>query len=189
MIKIHNLYFKTFPFFFRYSYQIIHLHYEENENTRLKIDLIQNVKYLEKHALPWETPWETRCTPFAKSNGRFFHTQKSTCPIWTIFGRFLKCILVISGHFLWKIYWLLTLTRFALRFKGDVVFSKLSLNIIVNFKGWNSTDSGEILETLILTRCLNLVQISWRFASLLQNHSRKSVGHCVRLSAGLCMQK
>ena len=29
------------------------------------------------------------------------------------------------------------------------------------------TDPGDILETLILTRCLNLVQISWRLASLL----------------------
>ena len=65
----------------------------------------------------------------------------------------------------------------------NVIFSKLSLNIIINFMEWNLTDSGEILETLISTRCLNFVQISWRLASLVQSHSWKSVGHCVRLSA------
>ena len=31
-------------------------------------------------------------------------------------------------------------------------FFKLSLNIIVNFMEWNSTDSDEILETLIFTQ-------------------------------------
>ena len=70
-----------------------------------------------------------------------------------------------------------------------VIFSKLSLNIFDNFMKWNLTDSSEILETLIWARCLNLVQISWRLASLLLNHSRKTVGHGVRLSASLCMQK
>ena len=68
------------------------------------------------------------------------------------------------------------------------IFSKLSLNIFVNFLKWNFTDSAEILETLILTRCFNLVEISWRLASLLQNHSRKNVGHGVRVSASLSMQ-
>ena len=37
-------------------------------------------------------------TPFAKSNGRFFQTQKSTwCPhpIYTMFGRFIGCMLVV----------------------------------------------------------------------------------------------
>ena len=53
----------------------------------------------------------------------------------------------------------------------------------------NLTDSGEILEFLILTHYPNLIQISWQLALLLQNYSRKSVGHCVRLSANLCMQK
>ena len=68
------------------------------------------------------------------------------------------------------------------------IFQKLSFNIIDNFMEWNLTDSGEILETLILTHCLNLEQISWWLASLLQNHSRKSVGHCVRLSSSLWTQ-
>ena len=71
----------------------------------------------------------------------------------------------------------------------NVIFAKLSLNIIVNIMEWNLTDLGEMLETLILTRWPNLVQISWRLVSVLQNHSRKSVGHYVRLSASLCMQK
>ena len=44
------------------------------------------------------------------------------------------------------------------------------------------------LWNVMFTRCLNLVQISWSLASLLQNHSRKSVGHCVRLSSSPCMQ-
>ena len=37
-------------------------------------------------------------TPFAKSNGRFFQTQKSSwCPhpICIIFGRFMECMLVV----------------------------------------------------------------------------------------------
>ena len=68
------------------------------------------------------------------------------------------------------------------------IFLKTSLNIIINFIEWDLTDSDEILETLFLTRCLKLVQISWRLASLLQKHSRKRVGHCVRLSASVCMQ-
>ena len=129
--------------------------------------------------------------PSPKAMANFFQTQKSTSclhPFCITFGRFMKSV---SGHFLWKIYWLLSLTRYAPRSKGDeciVFLSKLSLNIIVNFIEWNFTDSGEILTTLILTR-LNLVQISWRLASLLQNHSRKSVGRCVRLSAILCMQR
>ena len=38
-------------------------------------------------------------------------------------------------------------------------FFKSSLNIIVNFIELDLTDSDEILETLFLTRCLNLVQI------------------------------
>ena len=41
---------------------------------------------------------EDTYTPFAKSNGRFFQTQKLTwClhPICTIFGKFMKCILVV----------------------------------------------------------------------------------------------
>ena len=62
-----------------------------------------------------------------------------------------------------------------------VFFSKLSLNIFVNLMKWNFTDSGEILEKLILTLCLNLVHIPWRLASLLQNNSWKGVGHGVRL--------
>ena len=125
-------------------------------------------------------------TPFAKSNGRFFQTQKSTwCldPICKIFSRSTKCILP-SSHFFRKIYWLLALTRYAPMFKGDERnLLKLSLNIFVNFMEWNLTDSGEILPIVILTRCLNLnlVQISWRLATLLQNHSRKGVGHCVHL--------
>ena len=57
----------------------------------------------------------------------------------------------------------------------NVFFSKLSLNIIVNFIDWNLTDSGKIFETVILICCLNLVQISCRLLSLFQNHSRKSV--------------
>ena len=71
----------------------------------------------------------------------------------------------------------------------NVCFSKLSLNIIVNFMEWNFTHSGEILETLIVAHFLNLVRISWWLASLLQNHSQRSVGHCVRLSASLCKRK
>ena len=55
----------------------------------------------------------------------------------------------------------------------SVIFFKSSLNIIVHFIECNLTDSDEILETLFLTRCLNLLQISWRLASLLQNHLRK----------------
>ena len=69
-----------------------------------------------------------------------------------------------------------------------VIFSKLSFTISDNFMKRNLTESSKILETLILARCLNLVQSSWRLASLLQNHSRKSVGHGVRLSASLCME-
>ena len=57
----------------------------------------------------------------------------------------------------------------------SVMFFKSSLNVIVNFIVWDLTDSDEILETLFLTRCLNLVQISWRLASLLLNHSGKCV--------------
>ena len=96
----------------------------------------------------------------------------------------------VSGHIVWKIYWFLALTLYAPRSKGDksIFFSKLSLNIVVNFMEWKLTDSGEIIEIWILTRCLKLVQISWLLASLLQNHLRKSVGHCVRLSANLRMQ-
>ena len=41
----------------------------------------------------------------------------------------------------------------------------------------------------ICSPVFNLVQISWRLVSLLQNHSRKSVGHCVRVSASMCLQK
>ena len=37
-----------------------------------------------------------------------------------------------------------------------VFFSNLSLNITVNFMEWNCTDLGEIFQTLILARCLNL---------------------------------
>ena len=51
----------------------------------------------------------------------------------------------------------------------NAIFFKSSCNIIDNFMEWNLTDSGEILETLILTRWFNLVYISWRLASLLQN--------------------
>ena len=38
---------------------------------------------------------------------------------------------------------------------------------------WNLTHSGEILESLIVTHCLNLVRISWRLASLLQTIHRE----------------
>ena len=91
----------------------------------------------------------------------------------------------VSGHFLGNIYWLLAWTRYAPRSSGDerIFFSKWSLNIIANFMEWNLTDSDEILETLILTRRLNFVQISWRLASLLQNHSRKSRSLCTPMHA------
>ena len=73
--------------------------------------------------------------------------------------------------------------------KGDecTFFRQLSLNIIDNFMEWNLTDSREILETLILTRCLYLVQIPLRLASLLQKHSPKSVGHFVTKLIGKSM--
>ena len=124
----------------------------------------------------------------------FFQTQKSTRyrhRICAIFGKYIKCMLVvISQEQIYWPYWLLALTRHALRSKSDErIFSNLSLNIIVNFMDWNLTHSSEIIKTLILTRCLHLVQISWRLTSLLQNHWRKSVGHCVCLSACLCMHK
>ena len=72
----------------------------------------------------------------------------------------------ISGNFRCNIYWLLAC--YAPRSEGDecIFFSKLSLNIILNFMEWNLTDSREILQTLILKRCFSLVKISWWLASL-----------------------
>ena len=66
----------------------------------------------------------------------------------------------ISGYFLGQIYWLMALTRYAPRSKGDERnFSKLSLNIIVNFMEWNLTDSNEILAIFIK----HVVLISYKF--------------------------
>ena len=94
-----------------------------------------------------------------------------------------------SVHFLCKIYWLFCVKPTGVLNAASVIFFKSSLNIIVNFIEWNLTDSDEILETWFLTRFLDLGQILWRLASMLQNHSRKGACHCVRLSASVCMQK
>ena len=51
----------------------------------------------------------------------------------------------------------------------------------------NLTDSDEIFQTSNLRPFLNLTEISWRLAPLLQNHERISVCHCVSLSVSLCM--
>ena len=85
--------------------------------------------------------------------------------------------------FLRKIYGLWTLTRCApgsKHAKGDM---RNFFNIKFEHSRWFHGVKFEIFKTLFSTHWLNLVQISWRLASLLQNHSRESVGHCVRLSA------
>ena len=75
-------------------------------------------------------------TAFAKSNGQFFSDTKinimlSNLHIFSTYGIYE---IYVSGHFLWKIYWLLSLTRSVPRFKGDEsIFLKLRLNIVVNF--------------------------------------------------------
>ena len=130
-------------------------------------------------------------TPFAKSNGRFLSDTKIIMmPLSNLydFGGCIKCMQVfifVQNILTFCINPFCTGVLNAV----SVIFFKASLNIIVNFIEWDLTDSDEILETLFLTHCLNLVQISWRLASLVQNHSRKSVGHCVRLSASDCMRK
>ena len=50
---------------------------------------------------------------------------------------------------------------------ASVIFFKSSLNRIVNFMVLNKLNSCEILQTLALTRFINIVKISWRLASLL----------------------
>ena len=50
---------------------------------------------------------------------------------------------------------------------ASVIFLKSSLNRIVNFMVLNKLNSCEILQTLALTRFINLVKILWRLASLL----------------------
>ena len=98
-------------------------------------------------------------TPFAKSNGRFFQTQKSTwclyliCPI---FGRFMEYVSAVISYDKYIDFYYQPFRHRGLK-ATKVIFSKLSFNIIVNFMDWNLTDSDEILKTLILTRCLNLV--------------------------------
>ena len=51
----------------------------------------------------------------------------------------------------------------------------------------NLTDSDEIFQTSNLRLFLNLTEISWRLAPLLQNHERISLCHCVSLSVSLWM--
>ena len=86
-------------------------------------------------------------------------------PICT-FCRFMKYMILAIPYK--KYYWLCILTLYAPRSKGDEhMFSKWSLNTIVNFMEWNLTDSGEILDTVLLTDCFNPVQIPWRLPSLL----------------------
>ena len=62
----------------------------------------------------WRTPrsvsnhTSSSCTPFAKSNGRFFQTRKSTwCPhpICTIFGRFMECMSVVISSEKYIDFW------------------------------------------------------------------------------------
>ena len=75
-------------------------------------------------------------TAFAKSNGQFFSDTKINIMPSNlhIFSRYGIYEIYVSGPFLWKIYWLLSLTRSVPRFKGDEsIFLKLRLNIIVNF--------------------------------------------------------
>ena len=105
--------------------------------------------------------------PFAKSNGRFFQTQKNQHDAFIQFAQLFVdsvYLVYVSSQFPWKIYGLLALFRYAPRFKREesiIFISKLSLDIFINFMKWNFTDSDEILETLISTRCLNLVQIKF----------------------------
>ena len=63
-----------------------------------------------------------------------------------------------------------------------IILFKSSLNISVNFIEWDLTDSYENLETLFLTRCLNLVQFFWRLASPFAEKCRPLctlIGKCV----------
>ena len=125
--------------------------------------------------------------PSPKVMADFFQTQNLTwCPypICTIFGVCIKCM---QGQNILTF----CINPFCAGVLNtvSVIFFKSSLNIIVNFIEWDLADSDEILGTWFLTCCLNLVQISWRLDCLLQNHSRKSVGHCVRLSASVYMEK
>ena len=71
------------------------------------------------HTTRWPFSASVGITPFAKSDGHFFRTQKITwClnSICTLFGRFSN---VCSWSFSTKIYWIFALTRCALGSKGD----------------------------------------------------------------------
>ena len=100
---------------------------------------------------------------------------------------FFKCMLVVISYekYIDFCHWPV---MYRVSKAMEVCISKLSLNSIINFMEWNFTDAVAILKTSILTHCHNLIQISWRLASSLQNHSRKSVGHCARLLASLYIQ-
>ena len=112
-------------------------------------------------------------TPFAKSNGQFFsNTKVNMMPLSNLYDFWWVHEIHASVHF-WAKYLDFCINPLCTGVLNavSVIFFKSSLNMLVNFIKWDLTDSDEILETLILTHCLNLVQISWRLASLLQNHS------------------
>ena len=92
----------------------------------------------------------------------------------------------VRVHFSCKIYWPFGLTLYPRGRKTmSVIFFKIKF--ISSLISCHLTDSDKIFQTSNLRRFLNLTQISWRLAPLLQNHERISVGHCVWLSISLCM--
>ena len=128
-------------------------------------------------------------TPFDKSNGRFFSDAKiNVMPSSNLHDFWWVYWLHVRVHFPCKIYWFLGLTLYPRGSKDrKCSFFLNQVWIIVNFMQRNLTDSDEIFQTSNLRRFLNITQIPWRLAPLLQNRERISVSHCLTLSISLCM--
>ena len=112
-----------------------------------------------------------QCTPFAKSNGRFFPDTKIIMTTSSnLYNFWWVHEMHAIGHFLCKIYWLFALTRSALGGLNamSVLFFKSSwTSSLISWQ--NLTDSSEIFLTSNLICFLNLTQISWRLAPFLQS--------------------
>ena len=129
------------------------------------------------------------CTPIDKSNGRFFSDAKiNMMPSSNLHDFWWVYWMHVRVHFPCQIYWLFVLTPYPRGSKdGECSFFLNQVWIIVNFMRWHLADSDEIVHTSNLRRFLNLTQMSWRLAALLQNHERMNACHCVSSSVSLCM--
>ena len=101
---------------------------------------------------------EIICTPFDKSNGRYFFRRENQHDALIQFSRFL--VSVLNAHTC--PFWIQNISTLCInpistagRKTVSVTFSKSSW-IIVDYMQWNLTDSDEIFQTSNFRRFLNL---------------------------------